>query len=70
MSYLTYLYSRMSVYHLCIKFGLKEEHTRYNMKTLITQDLDGMSLASFCQSRAVHPITWHMPPQNKPAFTM
>ena len=41
----------MSVYK-CIKFGLEEEHIRWNMKTSITLNLDGMSLASFCQSRA------------------
>ena len=41
---------------MSVKFGLEEEHTSFNMKTFINNsDLDGMSLASFCQSRAEYP---------------
>ena len=45
------------VFKKCIKFGLEEEHTRYNDENINNSDLDGMSLASFCQSRAAYMAT-------------
>ena len=48
MSYLTYLLAGRV---FCIKFDLEEEHLKCeNVNNL---NLDGMSLASFCQRRAV-----------------
>ena len=37
---------------LCIKFGLEEEHIRWKYENINNSNLDGISLASFCQSRA------------------
>ena len=45
--------SRMSIYAVCIKFGLEEEHIRKKYENINNSNLGGMALASFCQSRAV-----------------
>ena len=41
---------------ICSKVGQEVEHAKSNLKTSLFSDLSDLSLASFCQSRAVYTV--------------